>query len=193
MNRRHFLTACAVLACAWLAESVAVPADETPATIGFDPAAWLRERNLGRLTVKTPQSDRPLRAIAATTREEWEKERKLYLEALRELIGPWPAVRPELGARVLEEANFQEYRRYKVGFQSLPSKAEYASEIRAWLFVPKAGKRPMPAIVALHQTVLQGKDEPAGVKGPHPWMAFAKYYAERGYVTLAPDMIGFAG
>ena len=191
MKGHLFFTACAVLACAWPGGKVAVRAAEPPATIDFDPAAWLRERKLGRLTVKTPQSDRPLRAIAAATREEWEKERRLYLEALRELIGPWPAVRPALGARVLEEADFPKYVRYKVGFQSLPSSAAYASEIRAWLFVPKTGQKPMPAIVALHQTVPQGKDEPAGVKGPHSWMAFARYYAELGYVTLAPDMIGY--
>src|SRR5262249_10560653 len=114
-----------------------VEADE-PSGNDFDPAAWLRARKLGRLMVKTPQSDRPLRGIAAATREDWETERGLYLKVLRELIGPWPAERPALSPRVLEEREFPKYVRFKVGFQSLPSGAEYASEIRAWLFLPRA-------------------------------------------------------
>jgi dienelactone hydrolase len=157
----------------------------------FDPAAWLKERKLGRLTIETPQSGKPLQPLAARTLAEWERERALYARALRELIGPWPDQRPELKARVLEQKEFPKYTRYKVGFRSLPSKADYASEIRAWLFVPKGAKGPLPAIIALHQTVPQGKDEPAGIKGPHPWMFHAPDYAERGYLTLAPDMIGY--
>jgi dienelactone hydrolase len=39
--------------------------------------------------------------------------------------------------------------------------------------------------------VPQGKDEPAGVRATLPWLAHALYYAERGYVTLAPDAIGY--
>jgi dienelactone hydrolase len=157
----------------------------------FDPEAWLRQRHLGRLTVRTPQSGKPLQPLAARTLGEWRQERRLYERALRQLIGPWPDRRPPLQARVLETKAAAKWTRYKVAFQSLPSKAAYASEIRAWLFIPKGPARPRPAILTLHQTVPQGKDEPAGVKGPHPWMAFATYYAGRGYVTLAPDMIGY--
>ncbi|MCX8138836.1 MAG: prolyl oligopeptidase family serine peptidase [Gemmataceae bacterium] len=157
----------------------------------FDPLAWLRARKLGKLTTVTPQSGKPLRGLAAATRAEWEKERALYLQAFRELIGPWPRERPPLQARVIERKEFAQFIRYKVGFRSLPSEAEYASEIRAWLFVPTVPKPPRPAIVVLHQTVPQGKDEPAGVRATLPWLAHALYYAQRGYVTLAPDAIGY--
>jgi dienelactone hydrolase len=73
----------------------------------------------------------------------------------------------------------------------LSSRAAHASEIRAWLFVPTGRSGRLPAIITLHQTVLQGKDEPAGIQPTLPWLAFATHYAERGYVTLAPDMIGY--
>jgi len=157
----------------------------------FDPEDWLRRRKLGRLTTATPQAGKALQPLAAKTLPEWDKERKLYEQALRELIGPWPEKRPPLQARVIEEKAFPKYTRFKVGFASLPAKAAHASEIRAWLFVPAVKKRPLPAIVALHQTIPQGKDEPAGIKASLPWMTMAVDYAERGYVTLAPDMIAF--
>jgi cephalosporin-C deacetylase-like acetyl esterase len=91
---------------------------------------------------------------------------------------------------VIEEKTFERWIRSKVAFQSLSSSSPN-SQIRAWLFVPRKRSGPLPALVTLHQTVPQGKDEPAGVKGPHPWVYFATYYAERGYVTLAPDMVGY--
>jgi dienelactone hydrolase len=184
MNRRHFLGVAGCLAVA-TATNGAEPNDV------FDPEAWLKKRKLGRLKTETPQSAKPLQPLAAQTLEDWKKERALYETALRELIGPWPEKRPTLGGRVIEEKAFPKYTRLKVGFRSSPSKADQASEIRAWLFLPKDAKPPRPAIITLHQTLPQGKDEPAGVKASLAWMTFATYYAERGYVTLAPDMIGY--
>jgi dienelactone hydrolase len=157
----------------------------------FHPEEWLRQRKLGKLTIITPQTGKPLLPIAARSREEWERERRVYERAYIELIGPWARVRPPLKAKVLEEQHTGKWTRFKVAFATLPSPAAYASEIRAWLFVPTGRSGRLPAIITLHQTVPQGKDEPAGIKPTLPWLVFATYYAERGYVTLAPDMIGF--
>jgi dienelactone hydrolase len=184
MNRRHFLGTATPLALATMA-----PARGLHDT--FDPEDWLRKRKIGRLTTRTPQSGKPLQALAAQTLDGWKQERTLYHRALRELIGSWPRKRPALEACLIEREAFPKYTRRKVGFRSLPSKAEHASEIRAWLFVPPGPKPPRPAVVTLHQTLTQGKDEPAGVKASLPWMTFASYYAERGYVTLAPDMVSY--
>jgi cephalosporin-C deacetylase-like acetyl esterase len=169
---------------------VALPAGPSQPS-AFNPEQWLRQRGLGRLTIETAQSGKALQPLAAKTLAEWEKERVLYERALRELIGPWPERRPALEPRVLEKKITAKWTRYKVAYRTLPSKAAHASEIRAWLFVPAGRSGRLPAIITLHQTVAQGKDEPAGIKGPHPWMYFAPYYAERGYVTLAPDAIGY--
>jgi len=190
-ERRRFLglaggaLALAAVSPLGLRPALGAPCD--PAT--FDPEAWLAARGQGLLATRTPQSDAPLRGVAAQTLGEWLVERGLYLAALREIVGPWPE-RPPLAIRVRARKHRPLYPRYKVEYQSLPSTQRYASTIGAWLFVPTAPPGPRPAIIVPHQTVLQGKDEPAGIRGG--WeQAFAKYYAERGYVTLAPDAIGY--
>jgi dienelactone hydrolase len=157
----------------------------------FSPEDWLRQRKLSALSVTTPQSGKPLQPIAAGSLEEWKRERQGYAKAYRELIGPWPAERLPLKARLLEKTVAARWTRFKVAFTSLPGDTPHAGELRAWLFVPAGHSEKMPAIITLHQTLPQGKDEPAGIKASLPWLTFARYYAERGYVTLAPDMIGY--
>src|SRR5262249_3516758 len=98
---------------------------------------------------------------------------------------------PPLEPVVLEEVAGEDWTRLKVSFATLPSPAAHASRIRAWLFIPKGRDGPRPAIIALHQTVPQGKDEPAGGRGARARVGFAASHAKRGYVTLAPEMIGF--
>jgi len=155
----------------------------------FDPQAWLDERGQGPLTTVTPQSGRPLQGIQATNLASWLPERALYEAALRELVGPWPAA-PLLEPRIAGRTRSRRWTRYRVSYQSLPARQRRLRTIGAYLFVPNDLSLPRPALVVPHQTVLQGKKEPAGIKGG--WeQAFAKYYAERGYVTLAPDAIGY--
>jgi dienelactone hydrolase len=45
-------------------------------------------------------------------------------------------------------------------------------------------------MICLHQTVAQGKKEPCGIEGSQD-LAFALQLVRRGYVCIAPDMIGF--
>jgi dienelactone hydrolase len=196
MNRREFLKAtAAAAAAAGLARiplagraRAADPVCDPPAP--FDPAAWCAARGQGRFATKTPQSNLPLRGIVAKNLAAWGAERALYLKAFREAIGPWPA-RPALQPAVLETyTGDPAFTRYKVAYQTL-SGDPFASQIRAWLFIPNGVVAPRPAVVVLHQTVPQGKDEPAGINATVPWMALADYYARRGYVTLAPDAIGY--
>ena len=157
----------------------------------FDPDAWLKKRKSSRFTQQTPQSGRPLQPIASRSLDEWRTERKLYEMALWELIGPWPKVRPALHPKIVTSEKFERWTRFKVAFQTLSSTSVVASTIPAWLFVPHSGPAKKPALITVHQTVPQGKDEPAGLKTPHEWMKFAEEYAGRGYITLALDMIGF--
>jgi dienelactone hydrolase len=157
----------------------------------FHPEEWLRERKQPKFTTITPQSGKPLRPCSARSLDEWNRERQLYEQAYAELIGRWPKNLPPLAPVVFQQQATPNWTRSKIGFATLPSPAPHASMIRAWLFVPAGKTGRLPAIVTLHQTVPQGKDEPAGLKPTLPWLAFAAYYAERGYVTLAPDMIGY--
>lgn len=192
ISRRDFLKASAGVAAAGVASqamgSLAGVADGPVCAYPppFKPAAY---PNSGKLTTVTPQSNLPLRTIKAKTLDAWRSERAKYLAAWRELIGDWPAP-PALAPTVVESTDVGPYTRYKVAYQTL-SGAAFASTIKAWLLVPNGATAPMPAIVTLHQTIPQGKDEPAGVNASLPWYAFADYYARRGYVTLAPDAIGY--
>jgi dienelactone hydrolase len=192
MDRRAFLRASAVAAARVTVrlpgrKAVAAPNCEPGAP--FNPMAWCAERGLGPLTSKSPQRNLPFRPIVAQDLAAWQKERKKYLNAFREMIGPWPA-RPALSAASYDSYDDPDFTRVRVSFQSL-SGDPFASTIKSWLFLPKGYSTPRPAIVTLHQTVPQGKDEPAGVNATLPWLTFAEYYARRGYVTLAPDAIGY--
>ena len=75
-------------------------------------------------------------------------------------------------------------------------KVSYAVErgdrVHAYLFLPEA-PGPHPAVLCVHQHNREfhlGKSEPAGLAG-NPEQAYALELARRGYVTLAPDAIGF--
>jgi dienelactone hydrolase len=189
MRRREFLAAAGAAAATASVRPPWAWASAPDCGGTFDPDRWLAERGQGRLKTRTPQSDRPLRTIKATTAAEWKAERAQYLTAWRELVGPWPA-RPPLDAQVLSTEETDAYTRYKVAYASL-SGDPVVSRITAWLLVPHGLTAPAPAVVTVHQTIPQGKDEPAGINASLPWMAHADYYARRGYVALAPDAVGY--
>jgi dienelactone hydrolase len=65
----------------------------------------------------------------------------------------------------------------------------------AWLLTPRDGRAsPRAAVVALHQTVMQGKNEPVGLEGQPGYptgMDYGLLCARRGFAVLAPDAIAF--
>ncbi|MCH7959701.1 MAG: dienelactone hydrolase family protein [Candidatus Hydrogenedentes bacterium] len=115
-------------------------------------------------------------------------------------LGDWPKVRAKIEANVLavignpskqsvdlqlkitDETDFPGYVRRKINYF-----VDDWTRVSAWYFIPE-GPDPKPAVLCLHSEVPQGKDEPAGIDG-EPRLAYAKHFAEMGYVTLAPDSI----
>jgi dienelactone hydrolase len=91
-----------------------------------------------------------------------------------------PPLAPET-LRMWRTAEGIEWR--KVRFQTEPGEF-----IPAYLLVPSRTERQLPALVVLHQTVPQGKDEVVGIHGD-PEQAYALDLARRGYVVLAPDSL----
>jgi dienelactone hydrolase len=70
---------------------------------------------------------------------------------------------------------------------------DHGDRIPAYLFLPKnlPENQKVPAIVVMHQSLAScGKKEPAGLCGK-AWLNFAQDFAQRGYVVLAPDSIGY--
>lgn len=111
--------------------------------------------------------------------------RERLLATWRDLLGPSTRNKGPLEARILEEKEFPNYTRRKVEYIGDPGEP-----IRAWLFLPKNVKR-APAVLCLHQTVRSGKDQCAGVAELKPELAYGPLLAERGFVTLCPDVICF--
>lgn len=64
----------------------------------------------------------------------------------------------------------------------------------AWLLTPRDDRAPRPAVIALHQTVMQGKNEPVGLEGQPGFptgMDYGLKLARQGFTVLAPDAIAF--
>src|SRR5258706_2751768 len=116
-----------------------------------------------------------------------ERLRKRIRLAWRELLGPSSRNTGPLNARIIEEQEFPDYIRRKVEYEADPREP-----VRAWLFIPKGiGRKKVPAILCLHQTVREGKDQAAGLDSKAQELAFGPLLAKRGYVTMCPDAICF--
>lgn len=106
---------------------------------------------------------------------------------LRALLGPWPD-RVELEVEHLERVDCGAYFREKIGY----AVAE-GTRIVAYVCVPKGAQGSLPAVFCHHQhagNFALGKSEVVGLGGD-PDQAYARELAERGFITIAPDAIGF--
>ncbi|MCP4644576.1 MAG: hypothetical protein GY851_29295 [bacterium] len=113
---------------------------------------------------------------------EWPKARKSIIKSIARTLGALPSVRADLQAKTIDETDQAGYTRSRVNYF-----VDEWTRVTAWLFVPD-GHEEMPALLCCHDRTAQGKDEPAGIQG-NPLLAFARHYAEMGYVTLAPDCV----
>jgi dienelactone hydrolase len=117
---------------------------------------------------------------------EWTRDRERWLTVTGELLGSIEDRPPaEMAWHVVESLDSPGCAAHRIRYRL--TDAEWGS---AWLLVPHGVERPMPAVIALHQTVPQGKDEPVGRVGD-PALAYGKELAAMGAVVLAPDAIGF--
>lgn len=103
--------------------------------------------------------------------------------AMELVMGPFPSqkqrVAPDL--QILEEERLAGCTRQLISFAVEPG-----DRLPAYLLMPHEPLPGTPAVLCLHQTVVLGKAEPAGVGGD-PNFHYALHLAERGYITLAPD------
>lgn len=106
---------------------------------------------------------------------------------LKRLLGPFPARCP-LDAVRLGAVDCGSYVRETIEYA-----VEADERIKCFVLVPKHIDRTVPAIFAHHQHASQfhlGKSEVVGLEGD-PNQAYASELAERGYVVIAPDALGF--
>jgi dienelactone hydrolase len=125
----------------------------------------------------------PLLRFQATSRPAWEQWRTELRERLWDLLGtPEESLRVPLEPRVLEVQEEDAYRREKIVYQTAPGITAVA-----YLLIPKGVPLPRPAVLCPpgHGT---GK-EAVAQKGTT--QDYGVRYAEAGFVTLAPEHIGF--
>jgi dienelactone hydrolase len=119
----------------------------------------------------------------------WEKRRAETVGVLQAILGqPTNLAAPRVEAELLGEEVLEDHVRQHIRIHS-----EADGWIPAYILLPKdlsPNGKPRPAMICLHQTVAQGKEEQCGIQGD-PEMAFALELVRRGYVCIAPDAIGF--
>ncbi len=114
---------------------------------------------------------------------DWQERRQIIRRVIRRSIGA-PAMKPPpFDLKTLATGQLDAYERCLIEYA-----VEKGERVEAYLCVPKVDRRPLPAVLVLHQTSPEGKGEAAGITGDGS-LAFAADLAGRGYVTLAPDSI----
>lgn len=127
------------------------------------------------------------RKQAVKTVADWDKRRQHILANMQRVMGDVPdqAKRVPLDVKQVEEVKVDQLVRRKLTFQSEPG-----DRVAAYLFLPPASGKKLPAVLCLHQTTKIGKGEPAGLGGQAN-LQYALHLAQRGFVTLAPDYPSF--
>ncbi len=162
---------------------------------GHDWNQWQQVTTGQKPELRTAQAGQrelaPLLGSEATNRissvSGWEEQRQQIASTLQQILGSPTRLKPSpLEVRELGVEELEGYTRRHLKIRSEPNDG-----VPAYLLVPKKLSAPkVPAMLCLHQTVAQGKEEPCGMKGD-PELAFAVELVKRGYVCIAPDVIGF--
>jgi dienelactone hydrolase len=109
------------------------------------------------------------------------------IESIAAFLGPFPS-RVELDVEEMEQVDCGSYIRWKVRYSVAPGE-----RVAAFVCVPKEAETPGPAVFCHHQHAGKfavGKSEVVGLEGD-PDQAYASELAEQGFITIAPDAIGF--
>jgi dienelactone hydrolase len=113
----------------------------------------------------------------------WEEKRAKIIEGLYSMIGRPPVDRNTRDIKTIFEEKLEAYTRRKISYVVGEDEV-----IKAYLLIPNNLKGKSAAVVALHQTTGDGKDEPAGISGSRE-LAYGDGLARRGFVVIIPDYL----
>lgn len=159
------------------------------------PDPGLRTLSMGEYLLARYRRLRPALSCRARSEEQFRAWRALFSAKLRELMGEWPRRCP-LEARTVARVRDNGYTREKVIFNS-----ERDMAVVAWVLVPDGIRRgaQAPGLLCAHGHG-NGKDDVVGLHhGEHARINtiashnydYARQFARRGYVVIAPDWRGF--
>lgn len=138
------------------------------------------------------EQNQPQLAFDATTVPEWREWRRKLRGKVRELLGGMDDPRCELEPKLLERKQMDGYVREKVVYNSRPEML-----VPAYVLIPDDISAPLPAVVACSGHG-HGKDDLVGLdeqrkprQGPSYQNDFAIQMVRRGFVVIAPEMLGF--
>jgi dienelactone hydrolase len=117
-------------------------------------------------------------------RAEWPELRQSIEAAVADVLGKMPKEPIDPQVKVVDEQTLGNCVRRRVNYF-----VDEWTRVSAWMFVPE-DEIDLPAVLCLHGRTPGGKDEPAGMDDADRLLAFATHYADRGFVTIAPDSIG---
>lgn len=109
------------------------------------------------------------------------------MDKIRHLLGPFPQ-KVNLAPQVLESCEYADYIQEKVEYS-----VEAGERVRAFVLKPKGRSGRLPAVFCHHQhdgNWVIGKSEVVGLIG-NPTLAYAKELAQKGFITIASDAVGF--
>ncbi len=149
-----------------------------------------RNSDLLRHFMKQKATLAPKLAWQATTAEEHQVWRERFARRLRGLVGRRPSKVP-LQVDWVAKSETEAFTRHKLYVQS-----EENYWVPAYLFVPKGLCGSAPAMVCLHghsgvYPYIREGDERVLAKSRELELDFAPYFAEQGYVTIAPIQRGW--
>ena len=121
--------------------------------------------------------------LPGDTSEKWAARRVATEARIREVLGPSPDRVPPLEVEIVGERSLPAYVERKIEYT-----VEAGDRVRAFLLIPHELREPAPAVLCLHETAAEGKMRVMGMEGKED-LAYAPELAERGYVTLAPDIV----
>jgi len=170
------------------------PAMTTPAPAVLEAALATRHLDSKEFCLSEYDALRPALGFSATNAAAARRWQQRARRRLIERLGGFPATRAPLDAEVLETRDFGTYTREKLVFDSRTNLS-----VIGYLLLPKAGARPLPAVVCVsgHGRGLPdilGLDDEGNPRAERN-VGYAKEYAlqcvEHGYATLAIEQLAF--